>query len=214
MKYVELIIFDLDGTLVDSRRDIANAVNLTLKNLGLKEKSIQEISSYIGRGVVDLLRKSLGERDDVLLKKALSIFEEYYRRHFADNSTLYPDVKDVLEHFKDKKKVIVTNRNYEFALLTLKALGVYEYFEDIAGGDDAGCAKPSTCLLDKIIGNLNMDKGKTIMVGDMDIDILAGKRAGIITCAVTYGIGKKEDIVKTGPDFIIDDIIKLKDIIR
>lgn len=208
-----MIIFDLDGTLVDSREDIAGAVNFTLENLGLKEKSIGEISSYIGRGVEDLIRKSLGKRQDVLFKKAISIFEEYYRKHSTDNTTLYPHVKEILEHFKNKKKVIITNRNYEFALLTMKDLGIYGYFEEVLGGDDTGCVKPSSCPLDKIMHHLNMNKEKTIIVGDMDIDILAGKRSGIISCAVTYGIGRREDITKAKPDFIIDDIIKLKNII-
>ena len=213
MKYVDLIIFDLDGTLVDSREDIANAVNFTLKDIGLKEKSKQEISSYIGRGIEHLIRESLGNKQGVLLKRAQSVFEEYYRKHSTDNSVLYPNVKEILEYFKNKKKVIVTNRNYEFALLTLKALGVYGHFEDIIGGDDIGCMKPSSCPLDKTMHRLNMNKEKTIIVGDMDIDILAGKRTGIATCGVTYGIGKKEDIIKAKPDFIIDNIIKLSDII-
>ncbi|MCD5383486.1 HAD-IA family hydrolase [candidate division WOR-3 bacterium] len=91
---------------------------------------------------------------------------------------------------------------------------MYKYFEDIVGGDDIGCAKPSPCPLDKIIHSLNINKGEAIIVGDMDIDILAGRKADIITCAVTYGIGKKEDIIKANPDFIIDDIMKLKDIMN
>lgn len=162
MKYVELIIFDLDGTLVDSRKDIVSAVNFTLKSLKLKQKSIRETSSYIGGGFEDLFRKSLGEKEEALLKKALPIFEEYYRKHSTDNTTLYPNVKEILEHFKDKKKIIITNRKYEFALLTLKALDIYKYFEDIVGGDDIGCAKPSPCPLDKIIHSLNINKGETI----------------------------------------------------
>ncbi|MFQ5867415.1 MAG: HAD family hydrolase [bacterium] len=214
MKYIDLIIFDLDGTLVDSRDDIANAVNFTLKKIGLKEKSISEISSYIGTGVEGLIRKSLGNKEEVLLKKALSAFEEYYKKHSTDNSVLYPNVKEILEYFKGKKKVIVTNRNYEFALLTLKTLGIYDYFEDIVGGDDIGCMKPSSCPLDMSMHRLNANKEEAIIVGDMDLDIVAGKRAGIITCGVTYGIGKKEDIIKAKPDFIIDDIMNLKNLIH
>ena len=214
MKSVDLIIFDLDGTLVDSRKDIGNAVNFVLKEVGLRGKTITEISSYIGMGVEVLIRKSLGEAQDILLPKALSIFEEYYRKHSTDNSVLYPGVKEILEYFKDKKKIILTNRNYDFALLTLKACDIYDYFVDIIGGDDIGCMKPSSCPLDQIIHRLDIDKGRTIIVGDMDIDILAGKSAGIITCAVTYGIGKKEDILKANPDYIIDNLFKLRETIN
>ena len=214
MEYMDLIIFDLDGTLIDSRKDIANAVNHTLKEVGLEEKSVSEISSYIGTGVEDLIRRSLGKRQDSLFKKALSVFIEYYREHCLDNTYLYSGVKDVLEYFKNKRKVIVTNRRYETAILALRKLGVYNYFEDVLGGDDLGYLKPSSCLLDEVIHRLNIEKERTIIVGDMDVDILAGKRAGITTCAVTYGIGKKGDILKTKPDYIIDNILKLKGIIN
>lgn len=214
MKYIDLIIFDLDGTLVDSRDDIANAVNFTLKKIGLKEKSISEISSYIGTGIEDLIGKSLGNKQEVLLTRALSVFEKYYRKHSIDNSVLYPNVKEILEYFKNKRKVIVTNRNYEFALIALNKLGIYDYFEHVVGGDDIGCMKPSSCPLDRSMNRLNTNKEEAIIVGDMDIDIVAGKKAGIITCGVTYGIGKKEDIIKAKPDFIIDDIIDLKNIIH
>lgn len=214
MRYVELIIFDLDGTLVNSRQDIVNAVNFTLKGFGLEQKSALEISSYIGKGVEELIRKSLDGRQDVLLDRALSMFEQYYKRHSTDSTCLFPNVKEVLEYFRNKRKVIVTNKKYEFALSTLKALGIHSYFENIIGGDDIGCMKPSSCPLDRTMHKLNMDKEKSIMVGDMDIDVLAGKSAGIITCAVTYGIGKKEDIIKAKPDYIIDNLIKLKDIIN
>ena len=214
MKSIDLIIFDLDGTLIDSRQDIVNAVNFTLKEIGLKEKSVPEISSYIGMGVGDLIRKSLGNKQDLLFERALSLFEAYFRKHSTDNSVFYSGAGEILEYFKEKKKIIITNRNYEFAELTLKAKGIYHYFDDIIGGDDIGCRKPSSCPLDRAICRLDIDKNRTIIVGDMDIDILAGKRAGIITCAVTYGIGKKEDIIKAQPDFVINNITKLKEMIN
>jgi phosphoglycolate phosphatase len=214
MKSIDLIIFDLDGTLIDSIEDITNAVNFALREVGLGEKSISEISSYIGMGVGDLISRALGDKQAVFLKKTLSIFEEYHRQHSTEKSVLYPGVKEILEHFKDKRKIIITNRNYEFAVLALTATGINDYFEDIIGGDDIGCMKPSSCPLDKIMHKLDIDKQKAIIIGDMDIDILAGKKAGISTCAVTYGIGKREDIVKAKPDFIIDDILRLKEIIN
>jgi len=214
MKNIDLIIFDLDGTLVDSRKDIVNAVNFTLKNMHLKEKGFEELISYIGWGVEDLIKKALGNEKIDFFERAMSLFEEHYRKHAVEKTTLYPNVLKVLERFKNKRKVIVTNRKYEFAIITLKKLGIYYYFEDIVGGDNLGCMKPSSCPLDSTVEKFNTEKAKTIIVGDMYIDILAGKRAGILTCAVTYGIGSIEDIVKAKPDFIIDDIIKLKEIIK
>lgn len=213
MRYIDLIFFDLDGTLVDSKEGIVQAVNYALKQVGLKEKPVEEIAAFIGTGEEDLIRKSLGLAHQDLFEKARNLFGDY-RRSFTDNVSLYPGVKEMLEYFKNKKKIIVTNRKHEFALLTLKALGIDKYFQDIIGGDDANCLKPSSCPLDKIIHRLKMTKKQAIMVGDMDIDVLTGKNAGILTCAVTYGIGKKEDILASSPDYVIDDIARLKELIN
>ena len=213
MKEVDLIIFDLDGTLVDSCESIASAVNDMLRKLNLREKTKEEIRSYIGTGVIELIKKSLGDDHADLLDKGFSIFDEYYKNHPAENSKLYPGVKDILEYFKNKIKLIITNRNIESAKIVLKEFGIYDYFKSITGGDDPSCAKPNSCPLDNAISKLDINKDRVIIVGDMDIDVLAGKAAGIATCAVTYGIGKKEDIVKINPDYLIDNISKLKEIV-
>lgn len=211
---VALIIFDLDGTLVDSKKDIVNAVNFTLKRIGLKVKPSPEIASYIGTGVEDLIRKSLGEDSGRIFKEALGIFIRYIKEHALDYTVLYPNVKDILEHFRYKKKAIVTNRRYDIAEVVVKGLGIFGYFDGIMGGDAISCMKPSSCPLDMVIEKLGVsDRKKIIMVGDMAIDVLTGKNAGVNTCAVTYGIGKREDIIKAKPDYIIDDIAELKDVI-
>jgi phosphoglycolate phosphatase-like HAD superfamily hydrolase len=109
---------------------------------------------------------------------------------------------------------VITNRNRKFAEITLRKLGIKNYFEEIVGGDDVNCMKPSACPLDRLSSKIEMKKSKTIIVGDMDIDIRTGKNFGIKTCWVTYGLGNREDIEKIKPDYIIDDIIELKNIIR
>ena len=213
MVEVDLIIFDLDGTLVDSKEDIVNAVNFTLRKLGLNEKQFDEIVSYIGTGVESLIRKAIGDKNRDLLDKGISIFEDYYKKHSATKSKLYPHVEDVLKQFRDKQMFVVTNRKRDMALVTLNSLEITKFFKDIIGGDDVSCLKPSACSLDKAL-KYNKNGKRSMIVGDMDLDILSGKRAGILTCAVTYGIGKKEDILKAEPDYIIDDIGQLKDIIK
>ncbi|MFH1784022.1 MAG: HAD-IA family hydrolase [bacterium] len=214
MKKVDLIIFDLDGTLVDSRQDIANAVNFTLRELGFPQKTVSEITSYVGNGVKELIERSLGDESEGLSEKALFLFEGYYAEHSSDYSELYPGVREMLEFFKAKRKIIVTNRNYEFAVLTLKLKGIYGYFEKIIGGDNVACMKPSGCPLDESMLSANASKDRTIMVGDMTVDVQAGKNAGVLTCGVTYGLGKREDLIQAKPDYIIDDISKLRDIIQ
>ncbi|MFC1631426.1 HAD family hydrolase [Candidatus Omnitrophota bacterium] len=213
MKKVELIIFDLDGTLVDSKEAIARQVNLALKEVGLKEKEAPEIISYIGTGVDDLVRKSLGDEHQHLFEQAKDVLENY-RRDFEDDSQLYPGVKELLEYFKTKSKAIISNRKYEFVLPMLERLEIGDYFERVIGGDNEDCLKPAPCSLDKMISEAQVDKGKVIMVGDMDLDVLAGKNAGVLTCAVTYGLGKREDIIRAQPDYMIGNMLQLKDIIE
>lgn len=211
---VDTIFFDLDGTLVDSRADIVDAVNHTLDDLGKKVKTFDVIETYIGTGVKDLMKKCFETEDPDVISKATGIFEGYYHEHSLDKTVLYPNVKDLLEYFSDKKKLIITNRKGHMAEKTLKGLGVDGYFDYVIGEDGGDCAKPSACPLDKGIGMLDADKDKTLMIGDMDIDIIAGKNAGVSTCAVTYGIGDNDDILRAGPDIIIDDILKLKDFVE
>ncbi len=211
---VDVIFFDVDGTLVDARTDIANSVNYTLKKLGIGEQPESAITSYIGTGVKDLIAKSLGSENSGLADRAIKIFSAYYIEHSADKARLYPNVDETLKFFKDKHKYILTNRYARFADITLRKLGIRNYFIDIIGGDDENCLKPSACVFDKFSSKLKIDKTKAIIVGDMSIDIMTGKNSGIKTCWVTYGLGKDEEVRPLRPDYIIDDMIELKGIIQ
>ena len=211
---IDLLIFDVDGTLIDSRKDIAKAVNHTLKRLGLKDKSFDEVVSYIVTGMRDLMRRSLGEGNLHLLEKGLDIFKDFYRVHSADETRPYPNVIETLEYFKDKTKAVVSNRDRQFAELTLRLLGLDKYFKRIVGGDDERCIKPMACPLDNILKDFGTDKKKAVIIGDMDLDIISGKNAGVVTCGVTYGIGRPEDILKAEPDFVIDDMSELRGIVK
>jgi len=214
VRAIDAVFFDVDGTLVDARKDIANAMNFTLRKLNLKERPEELIVSYIGTGVKDLARKCLGPYDEALTDKAIDIFSHYYIKHATDDSRLYPHVKEILEFLKDKNNYIITNRYAEFADVTLKGFGIRDYFKDIIGGDDEKCLKPSACVLDRFFAKSKVDKARSIIVGDMTIDILTGKNSGILTCWVTYGLGKGEDARPLKPDYVIDDLIELKGIIE
>ncbi len=211
---IDLIVFDLDGTLVDSRLDIAISVNHMLGSMGFAKKSYEEIVSLIGRGVKELIGDSLGDNNHERFDEGLSIFREHYLKHFLDNTYLYPHVKDVLEYFKSKKKVIITNKNKDVTLSTIDALGIDKYFDAIVGGDKENYLKPDPHYIIKCLKDFGIENERAIMVGDMYIDVQTGKNAKITTCAVTYGIGKREDFVKYNPDYIINDMIELKDIIK
>jgi phosphoglycolate phosphatase len=214
MEHIDAIFFDLDGTLVDSGEDIARAVNYALKEAGLPERPREEIISYVGTGVEDLIVRSLGSDDRPLIDKCIGLFTGYFGEHYADKSRLYPNVKEVLEFYKGKKMVIVTNRRTELTKDTLKKFEIDRYFKKIIGGDDDNCLKPSSCPIHKGFSGVVEENEKVLMVGDMGLDILAGKQAGVRTCGVTYGIGTRKDIEKANPDYLIDNIIQLKSLIE
>jgi phosphoglycolate phosphatase len=189
-------------------------MNYALRRMKLPERSFDEIVSYIGTGVKDLISKSIGSAEEGLVERGVELYGAYYMAHPAGAAILYPHVKEVLEYFGKKKKYILTNRYARFADPVLKALGIRKYFADIIGGDDEHCLKPSACVLEPHISKLGIDKEKALIVGDMAIDIETGKNSGVKTCWVTYGLGKTEDVEPLKPDFVIDDIIELKTLIK
>jgi len=208
---LDAIFFDVDGTLVDATRDIVNATNFMLRTLGHKEKPYKEIVSHIGTGVSDLIRKSLEVSSrDPLVKKGVELYGNYYVGHAVDEAILYPHVRDVLKHFKGKRKFVLTNRYKRFAEKVLEAFEIDKYFEAVIGGDDEECLKPMKCLIDRTFSKFSVDHKKAMIVGDMDIDVMTGKNSGVATCFVTYGLGKASDVMKLKPDYVIDDIAELK----
>jgi phosphoglycolate phosphatase len=213
-KNVDLIIFDLDGTLIDSKVDIISSVNHMLRALGLNQRNPVEIMGFIGKGVRQLIIDSLGERDLDKAPQAIKIYKDIYRVHMFDTTTLYPGVREALEYFKNAKKVIMSNKSVEFTQVALERFGIEKYFLKVFGGDDENCRKPSACPLINVMREFSVQPKRAIIVGDSNLDIQAGRNAGILTCGVTYGIGKKEDVVTEKPDFIIDNIGRLKDILE
>lgn len=213
-KYIEAAIFDLDGTLVDSKKDIIMSVNYMLKALGIKEKPEKVIQSYIGIGRDKLISDALGHNaTPKIVENGTAIFEKHYARHMFDTTQLFPGVREILDYLKDKKLMIVTNKNHAPSVKTLKHFGVDRYFSKVIGGDDKNCRKPDGCPIRNLIMEEGIPLDRAIMIGDSDIDIKAGKIAGIATCGLTYGIGLIADIKKASPDYILDDIRQLKNII-
>jgi len=212
---IDLIIFDLDGTLLDSKKVIVNAVNYTLYELGLKKKSGSQIIRQVGTGTSELIKKISGLKDMAGVEKGVKLFTQYWNNKLVGESRLFPNVKRVLEHFSDKRQFIVSNGSMMIIEKALENFKIKKYFQKIISGDDEDCLKPSTCPIDKAINIRDIEqKERTIMVGDMEVDIKTGKKAGIKTCGVTYGLGKTEDIKASKPDFLINDILQLMGIIK
>ncbi len=213
MQEVELLIFDLDGTLVDTRQDIANSVNHVLSQFGLPPKSMQDVIKNVGDGVHKLLARSLASELMDETEKAVSLFKAHYGNHLLDFSRCYPGVEEVLSHFENKKLAIISNKPEALTLEVAQGLKLASRFSHILGGDSLPTLKPSPEPLNHVMLATGTAPGKTIMIGDSPSDILAGRKAGTLTCAVTYGFRTNKQLAPTEPDYIISAISELRQIV-
>ena len=200
---VDLLIFDLDGTLIESKWDIAHSVNYTLVALGLPERPLEEIFGFVGDGVKRLLRLAVGEGNQTRFEEALKIFRGYYLEHCLDRTTFYPGIEPMLEHFSSKTKAIATNKSIEYTRVILKGLGP-QHFTYMVGGDNGFGLKPEPGMLLHIMEQLGASKDRTVLVGDSTNDINGGHNAGIRVCAVGYGMGNREKMAACQPDWFIE----------
>ncbi|MGH7252264.1 MAG: HAD family hydrolase [Nitrospiraceae bacterium] len=200
---IDLLIFDLDGTLIESKWDIATAVNLTLGDLGLARRPQEEIFSFVGDGIKRLLRQAVGEENHPRYEEALRVFRGHYLAHCLDRTRFYPGVEDVLTHFGGKHKAIATNKSLEYTTKILDGLGAH-HFAYVVGGDDGYGLKPEPGMLLNVIQTLNVHKDRTVLIGDSTNDINGGHNAGIRVCAVGYGMGNREKMAACQPDWFIE----------
>jgi len=197
----EVLLFDFDGTLIDSKVDIATAVNLTLRDLGLPLRSVEEIFSFVGDGVKRLLRLSVGEDNPDKYDQALSVFRHHYLEHCVETTKWYPGIWDVLHHYKDRRKVIVTNKSLEYTLAIIDGLQARDLFQHVEAPRDTTELKPEPVMLERALEVLGADPADTVMIGDSTNDVRAAQAAGIRACAVGYGYGNRERVAALHPDF-------------
>ncbi|MEQ1681024.1 MAG: HAD-IA family hydrolase [Nitrospira sp.] len=208
---VDLMIFDLDGTLIESKWDIANSVNLTLAELGLPERPIEEIFGFVGDGVKRLLRLAVGEGNQTKFEEALKVFRGHYLEHCLDRTRFYSGIEPMLQHFSHKDKVIATNKSIEYTRVILNGLGP-QHFLYMVGGDNGFGLKPEPGMLLHIMEKVGASKERTILVGDSTNDINGGHNAGIRVCAVGYGMGNREKMAACQPDWFIEKPEQLMEI--
>ena len=209
MKKIDLMIFDLDGTLVSSGTDLVAAVNYTLNELGMPQRTEKEIIGFVGDGVRSLIERSLGDRQEKLADNALKIFTDYYSEHLLDNTNLYPDVLDVLTNFADKTKVILTNKRYKLTLRIARALNLENHFHEIIGADTLPYKKPDARLIDYLLSKYKANNDKTVMIGDGINDIYVAKNGGIISAAYLNGLGSKYDLLAAKADYYCENLLEL-----
>jgi len=200
---VELLIFDLDGTLIESKWDIAASVNLTLAELGLPQRPIEEIFGFVGDGIKQLLRLSVGENSRVTFDEAVQVFRGQYLAHCLDRTTFYPGIGEMLTHYAGKRKAVATNKSIEYTNVILQGLGAH-HFQYIVGGDHGFGLKPEPGMLLHVMEQLNVPKEQTVLVGDSTNDINGGHNAGIRVCAVGYGMGNRAKMEACRPDWFIE----------
>lgn len=212
---VDLLIFDLDGTLVDSLEDIVNSVNFTLSELGLKQLEKPQIRSYVGDGIKTLLARAVGTQEAVseeLVEQARKIYYEHHEQHCLDHVTLYPHAVEIMKHFSTKKKAVLSNKSERFTKKILSGLGLASHLDLIIGGDTLADKKPNPMVIEHAISVLKAPKSRTVMIGDGSQDIRCGRSAGVLTCGVTYGFKAAEET--NDADFRINDLIELTNLFK
>jgi len=209
-----VLIFDLDGTLVDSKHDLTASVNHIRQKFDMSDLTEEEIASYIGSGALMLIRRVLGPKaSEDNVQSALQLFLSHYRAHMLDRTTLYPGVRETLDALRDCKLAVLTNKPVHFSCSMLDGLGIYHYFTAVYGGNSFEQKKPDPVGIFQILSDTKGRREKTWMVGDSSVDVLTGRNAGVITCGVTYGYATAS-FQETPPDFTIDRFADLENLVR
>jgi phosphoglycolate phosphatase len=208
MKHLELYIFDLDGTLLDSGKDIALAANYAFEKLNLKTFSEEEIISKVGYGAKKLIEDLIPEYTQEIKDKALEYFKEFYYSNPVIYSKLYEGAEETLKKLKElsKKVAVVTNKYEALSVEILKKLNVIDYIDLVVGADTTSEKKPHPLPVFYTLEKLKSDKDKSIIIGDSETDVLTGKNAGIKTALVLQGYGNKELALSLNPDYVLDNL--------
>jgi len=213
----DFLIFDLDGTVVDSQRDLTRAVNLTRADYGLSGLSIETVSGYLGNGVKVLVDKVMPcdkVNCPVEIARALEKFKAYYAAHLIDTTKPYDGIVEILEKCRDKKKVILSNKSEQFSKEIVNRLGLSKHFLDVWGGDTLDEKKPSPKPILELLKKFSVKPENAIMIGDGVNDVLAARAAGIKSLATLYGYSPKDEIVNLKPDYIAYSPAEIENIIE
>ncbi|MGE0171925.1 MAG: HAD family hydrolase [Oligoflexales bacterium] len=210
---VEILIFDLDGTLVDSKTDIANAMNATLTSLGLTPAPISEIEKFVGVGVASMIPHKLGPTNS-LVAKAIALYEDTYAASLVDFTRPYPGVTEVLEHFRAKPKIVLTNKATRFVNPILEGLGIRDHFSQAHGAQCLPYRKPDPRTIQDICTHHGVSVQDAVIIGDTEVDIATGKAAGCRTCAVSYGYGDLPKMRSMNPDLFVDDLREIIPVLK
>jgi len=211
---VRALIFDLDGTLIDSQRDLIRSVNAMLTEMGREQLHEDTIAGYIGHGAPQLVGRALGEgatkeEND----RALEFFLGYYEDHKMDTTRTYPGVPEALEHLAAFPMAVLTNKPVRVSRRILEALGLSKYFRAVYGGNSFETKKPDPLGAQTILRELGATPREAVMIGDSEVDVQTARNAGTLAVAVNYGFGT-HDRAAYPADIYLDRLTDLPGVLR
>jgi phosphoglycolate phosphatase len=225
---IKLVIFDLDGTLIDSRLDLVHSVNAALRHIARPELPDDVIASYVGDGAPILIQRALGKEaaDEALVRRGLEFFLSYYREHKLDHTTVYPGIAQALAEIQrspsgtpdgtpngspnraPRKLAVLTNKPVNPSRAIVEALGLGQFFSQIYGGNSFATKKPDPEGARKLLEESGVKAEETAIVGDSHVDVRTGRNAGLRTVGVTYGFAP-HTLEAEAPDVLVDSAPEL-----
>ena len=200
------MIFDLDGTLIDSKQDLIDSVNASRAHLQMEGLPDDLIASYVGNGAPTLIRKAMGPgASEAVVETALDFFIRHYHEHCLDRTRLYPGVLETIEAARDKgiQLGVLTNKPVRISNVIVDGLGLHGVFFRVYGGNSFATKKPDPLGLTTLHTEANLDARETVMVGDSSVDIQTARNAGVYSVGLTYGL-QPESLITTPPDLLLD----------
>jgi phosphoglycolate phosphatase len=216
---IKLVIFDLDGTLIDSRLDLVHSVNAALRHIGRPELPDDVIASYVGDGAPILIQRALGGDavDEALVRKGLEFFLSYYREHKLDHTTVYPGVAEALATIQNsgngtpRKMAVLSNKPVVPSRAIVEALGLGPFFSQIYGGNSFATKKPDPEGARKLLEEAGVESEQAVIVGDSHVDVRTGRNAGLWTVGVTYGLAT-HTLEEERPDVLVDQACEVGEV--
>jgi phosphoglycolate phosphatase len=206
---VRALIFDLDGTLIDSKLDLVHSVNAMLREMGRAELPVDTIAGYVGQGAPILVTRALGGVcSEEELQRGLKFFLDYYEQHKIDHTHLYPGIREALQAMQDAHMAVLTNKPVRISKRILDELELSKYFRVVYGGNSFATKKPDPLGANVILKELGVARSEGMMIGDSEVDVQTARNAGIIAACVNYGFGT-HDRAAYPADIYLDHLTEL-----
>lgn len=213
---IKAVIFDLDGTLLDTIEDLANACNYALSTLEFKTHQVEEYKSFVGNGRHKLIERILpeGNKNGDVFSKALALFDQYYEEHMVDMTKPYDGILELLDTLIEKgiKLAVVSNKPHKFTTEVVKKY-FGNKFEVVYGQREGYPVKPDPRTVFEVVKYLDVSLDQCIYVGDSDVDIITAKNSNIKSVGVAWGFRGKGELEKAGADYIVSSATELQNII-